>query len=293
MQGIAQPLRARATRLPSLRLRPGRKALVALVVALAVGLGYLGLRDASVLRVEEVTVTGLPAAQQARAQAALQRAAADMTTLHVREDRLRAALAPYASVEALHVDAQLPRTLAVEVVDRPAVAILRSAGRRVPVAADGRLLTEVRVTGALPIVSLDTIPTGSTLGDARAQASVRILAGAPLALRGRVRRARTGDRGLQVDLRDGPALIFGSDARVTAKWAAATRVLADAEAQGATYLDLRVPERTAAGGVGPVKSEEAEVPAPEEAFAPGAAPGATTGEGAAPAPETGTANPLP
>ena len=55
-----------------------------------------------------------------------------------------------------------------------------------------------------------------------------------------------------LDLRDGPDLIFGDARRAAAKWAAAARVLAEPSAAGATYLDLRVPERVAAGGLGPV-----------------------------------------
>ena len=45
---------------------------------------------------------------------------------------------------------------------------------------------------------------------------------------------------------DGPVLYFGDSHRLAAKWAAASRVLADASSRGATYLDLRLPERPAA-----------------------------------------------
>jgi cell division protein FtsQ len=40
-------------------------------------------------------------------------------------------------------------------------------------------------------------------------------------------------------------------------------VLADPSSSGATYLDLRVPERVAAGGLGPVEPES-EQPAPAD-----------------------------
>ena len=52
-----------------------------------------------------------------------------------------------------------------------------------------------------------------------------------------------------VELRDGPELIFGDATHVRAKWIAATRVLADPEAAGATYIDVRLPGRPAAGGL--------------------------------------------
>ena len=55
-----------------------------------------------------------------------------------------------------------------------------------------------------------------------------------------------------VDLEDGPQLIFGQGDEAGKKWAAAARVLAEISAQGATYLDLRVPGRVAAGGLAPI-----------------------------------------
>ena len=69
-----------------------------------------------------------------------------------------------------------------------------------------------------------------------------------------------GAKGLTADLRDGPPLVFGSADDAAVKWAAAARVLAEPSAAGATYLDLRVPGRVAAGGIGPVPQE----PPPED-----------------------------
>jgi cell division protein FtsQ len=53
--------------------------------------------------------------------------------------------------------------------------------------------------------------------------------------------------GLHVELRPGPRLDFGGAGRPRAKWVAAARVLSDPRAAGASYLDLRVPERPLAG----------------------------------------------
>jgi cell division protein FtsQ len=58
-----------------------------------------------------------------------------------------------------------------------------------------------------------------------------------------------GERGWTLPLRDGPTLYFGGFERLAAKWAAAATVLADRSSAGATYLDLRLPERPAAGGL--------------------------------------------
>ena len=43
-------------------------------------------------------------------------------------------------------------------------------------------------------------------------------------------------------------MIFGDGRRAHAKWIAATRILADPEAEAATYIDVRLPGRPAAGG---------------------------------------------
>jgi cell division protein FtsQ len=69
-------------------------------------------------------------------------------------------------------------------------------------------------------------------------------------------RVASGHEGLEVTLGNGPRLIFGGRNDARAKWAAAARVLAEPSAQGATYLDLRVRGRVAAGGVGPVDPTE-------------------------------------
>ena len=56
-----------------------------------------------------------------------------------------------------------------------------------------------------------------------------------------------GQRGLVAQLDKGPEVILGSRSRLGAKWAAATAVLADDGSQGATYVDVRQPERPVAG----------------------------------------------
>ena len=67
---------------------------------------------------------------------------------------------------------------------------------------------------------------------------------------------------MTLDLDDGPALLFGSAQDAAAKWRAAARVLAEPSAAGATYLDLRVPDVVAAGGVGAITPEPTATPDP-------------------------------
>jgi hypothetical protein len=77
-----------------------------------------------------------------------------------------------------------------------------------------------------------------------------VAGGAPAVLRSRIANVthRSND-GYVAELRDGPQLIFGPATRLRAKWAAAARVLADLEARGASYVDLRIPDRPAVGGL--------------------------------------------
>ena len=85
------------------------------------------------------------------------------------------------------------------------------------------------------------------------------------------------EEGIVVELRDGPELIFGDATRVRAKWIAAVRILADPEAAGASYIDVRLPGRPAAGGlpaetlapVAPAGSAELAAPQGTAPAAPG------------------------
>jgi len=92
--------------------------------------------------------------------------------------------------------------------------------------------------------------------DTRTLAALAIAASAPAPLRARMSQLAPGEHGLEVALRNGPRLLFGGAHDLRAKWAAAARVLSETSAQGATYLDLRVRGRVAAGGVGPVNPAE-------------------------------------
>jgi cell division protein FtsQ len=196
--------------------------------------------------------------------------------------------------------------------------VLASGSSRTAVAADGTVLTGLATPRGVPLIRLaGGVPRGRvTSGPDLAR--VRVAAGAPAALRARVESiGRERGRGLVALLRDGPKLLFGDGTRLAAKWAAAASVLADPAAAGAAYVDLRIPERPAAGGLpvetvaplAPAEAPAGAVPAPAAAAAPGA-PVATTpapapqapatqtpqGPGAAPAPATPDADaktPLP
>jgi cell division protein FtsQ len=246
-------LRALARRLP--RPRP-RLLLLVGVLAAVTTLGWLWLRDSSLVSVEQVTITGSTSNEEQDIRSALTRAARDMTTLHVREDQLRTAVEPYRSVAELEVDPTLPHKLSIRVIQHRPVATLLIDGSRVPASGDGLLLRGVRPGDGMPEVKVERAPGGPRIGDRKVLAALAVAGAAPEPLLKRSLRIWWGDRGMTLDLRDGPDLIFGSRDDAATKWAAAARVLADPAAVGATYLDLRVPERVAAGGLGEVSEEE-------------------------------------
>ena len=238
--------------LPALSLprrRPPARAVAACAgVLLLLGGGWLWLRDSGLVAVEQVSVTGLSGTEAPRVRAALEGAARDMTTLHVRPDQLKTAVEPYPSIMAVDAHADFPHRLRIVVHEHVAVAALAAGSDRVPVAADGTLLRGSSTSG-LPLVAVGAPPPGDTLSDKRPMRVVALLAAAPPQLRAKVARVYAGPRGLTAPLADGPVLYFGGADRLRAKWTAAARVLADRSAAGATYVDLRLPERPAAGGL--------------------------------------------
>ena len=75
------------------------------------------------------------------------------------------------------------------------------------------------------------------------------------------------EQGIVVALEDGPEIIFGDADLAAEKWTAAVRVLADGDAAGATYIDVRLPARPVAGGL-PAATIEPVAPAGDVIAAP-------------------------
>jgi cell division protein FtsQ len=173
-----------------------------------------------------------------------------MTSLHIDQERLERALEAYPVVRELSVSADFPHGLSIRVVEHVAAAMAVSDAGQVPVAGDGTILRGLPVEGKLPTVEVDGVLGGDRLRDADALRAAAVAGAAPGVLRGRIKEVtRRPEQGLVADLSDGPELIFGAATQLPAKWAAAARVLADPEARGASYIDLRIPSRPAAGGL--------------------------------------------
>ena len=248
-----------------------RVVLAALAAVAILGGCWLWLRDSSLVAVRQVRVTGEAGPDARQIRAALTLAARNMTTLDVRVGQLRTAVAPYPVVKDLRVSTQFPHGMRIRVIEGLPVGALVAGGHAIAVSGDGTVLHDIP-TGSLPSVPVALLPGGSQITDRNALDALALLADAPPRLTGRIEQVTTvAPHGLVVQLRSGPALYFGDDTDLDAKWSAATEVLADSSSAGATYIDVTDPSRPAAGA------------SPAAAVAAGLATGSTSG-----AAQTGT-----
>jgi cell division protein FtsQ len=236
--------RGRRLRLP--RVPPRVLIVVAVVVVLLAG-GWVWLRDSSLVAVRRVAVTGVSGPDASQIRSVLVASAKDMTTLDVQIGHLRTVVAPYPVVKDLQVSTQFPHGMRIRVIEQVPVAVVVAAGRHTAVSADGTLLPDAVASSSLPSIDMTVAPGGAHVtGLARGQ--VRLLAAAPYAWLAKIGRVFTDPmHGLVAQLRNGPALYFGAADQLSAKWQAASQVLADPGSDGAAYVDVSDPARPAAG----------------------------------------------
>jgi cell division protein FtsQ len=228
------------------RLRIALLAL-ALAVPLLAG-GWLWLRNSSFVSVEHVRISGVHGADAQAIEAALRSEAQQMSTLDVQQGKLRAAVASYAVVGALQVRTSFPHGISIYVVEQPPVAILSAGGVETAVAASGVALGAARASEALPtLTSSVQLTAGEHVRAPALLADLAVLGAAPARLAKDVERAYSGPKGLTLAMHGGLLVYFGDASRPHAKWISLTRVLADTNSAGASYVDVRSPERPAAG----------------------------------------------
>jgi cell division protein FtsQ len=224
--------------------------------------GWLWLRDSSLVSVRRVQVSGVHGPDARAIEAALAGAARHMTTLDVRPGALRAAVAPFRVVRDVRASPSFPHGLQIRVIEQLPVAALTVGAVRTAVAADGVVLGPALLSSSLPALSgTSESVTGQHLRSPNLLAAVTVLGAAPAPLTRVATRVFTGPKGLTVAMRNGLIAFFGDATRPRAKWLALARVLADPNAANASYVDVRLPERPAAG------------------FAAGTAPGGMTASG--------------
>jgi cell division protein FtsQ len=179
----------------------------------------------------------------------VEQVAQDMTTLHLKDDQLREAVAQFPTVATVAADTGFPHTLRVTVTERLPVAFIKVGPRRTAVSADGYLLLGASFDPKpLPRIEGVAAQSGRLSGDAAAQAA--ILGATPRPLRDRVTSSTwdEGQGGVVLSLDNGPALRFGDGSRARDKWMAAVAVLSSPEHGSPAYLDVSVPDRPVSGG---------------------------------------------
>jgi cell division protein FtsQ len=229
-----------------------RRLCIALAALALLGGGWLLLRNSPLVSVERVQITGVQGVDAGPIDAALRGAARQMSTLDVNVGALRAAVAPFRVVRGVSVATSFPHGLRIHVVEQLPVAALSVGGVRTAVAADGVVLGPDLLSSLhapLPAIALSGAPVqpGGHVEDATVRAELSVLGATPPVLLGWIGRVSTGREGLTVAMRGGVSIYFGDATRPHAKWLAAARVLADPSSAGATYVDVRAPERPAAG----------------------------------------------
>ena len=120
---------------------------------------------------------------------------------------------------------------------------------RTAVAANGVVLGGSAATSSsLPQVADDATPAvGERVRNPLVLDALAVLGAAPTPLDRLAARVYEGSHGLTVQMRNGLQVYFGDATRPHAKWLSLARVLADRSSQGAIYVDVRLPERPAAG----------------------------------------------
>jgi cell division protein FtsQ len=229
--------------------------LAALITLPLLAGGWLLLRNSSFVAVEHVRVSGVHGPEARAIKTALAGAASHMSTLDVHPAALRAAVASFPVVRSVRAIPSFPHSLRIEVVEQLPVAALSVGGTRTAVAADGVVLGPALLSNSLPAVAgYHDALVGARVQGPNVLEAVAVLGAAPTSLRRVLARVYNGPEGLTVAFRSGLLAYFGDAARPHAKWFSLARVLADPSSTGASYIDVRLPERSAAGfpsGSGP------------------------------------------
>jgi len=254
------------------RRRRLRIAVLAAVVAMPLlGGAWMLLRRSAFVSIQHVQIVGVHGPEAQAVQAALTQAAHGMSTLDVSVGALRAAVAPLRVVRDVRAVPRFPHGLRIEVSEQLPVAALTVPGARTAVAADGVALGPQLLSSSLPSVSGYSLPApGELVHGTGLLAALSVLGAAPAPLLRHVERVFTGAKGLTVAMRNGLLVYFGDATRPHAKWLSLARVLGDSSSAGASYVDVRLPARPAAGfpaGVTPPAQGEAASTGSDESLA--------------------------
>jgi cell division protein FtsQ len=223
-----------------------RRLIVALIVVVALAVAYVfWFRDSSFVQVREVTIRG--AESDASVASALTSAGQGMSTLHLDEDGLRAAVADDPNVASLTAEPDFPHALTIDVVVRQPAGYLADGGGAI-LAADGTVLSNGGDhPEGLPRIDAEATALGDR-AEGPALTVARVLGAAPTEFAGQIESGMVdSEHGPTVTLTGGLELRFGDPGQADRKWQAAAAVLASPDFTSARYIDLSVPSRPVAG----------------------------------------------
>lgn len=224
-------------------------ALAAIVLA---GAYWFWFRDSGLVAVSKVRVEGIPAGSPGGAALAraLEQAGRRMSTLHVQQRLLERAVASFPLVRSVSAEPGFPHNLSIRVIERAPAALIGSGSDATVVADDGTIMRSLSADGlGLPSLPLSKPPDRRRLSGTGLDQAL-VLGAAPKALQPFLDRSFYGKSGVDVELRGGIELRFGTSARAAEKWRAAAAVLADPSLSVLDYVDLTAPDRPAVGGAG-------------------------------------------
>jgi cell division protein FtsQ len=226
-----------------------RRAIAAAILVIALYAGYmLWFRNLSWFAINDVTISGATTSER-QIETAVEQAAGDMTSLHIKDGELRDAVARFPTVASVKADTSFPHTLHVTITERLPVAWVQADGEQTAVSADGYLLAGASFDRhGLP--RIDGAAAHGVRLDEDAAAQAAILGATPAPLRDRVASSSWDDEhgGVVVDLDGGPEIRFGDGSRAHDKWLAAVTVLSGNQRGSPSYLDVSVPDRPVSDG---------------------------------------------
>jgi cell division protein FtsQ len=219
------------------------------VVAALFALYTFWFRSSGFVRVKHVTVTGVSIRDGARLSAALTNAALGTSVLDVPIGKLETVASPYKSVRKIEASAQSFHDLKLRVVEyQPAAVAVGPDRRPVALTINGELLEGFPLDRPLPLFLVAEPVAGSKLSSPDGKSLLDVYRAAPAELAGRITQMRsTSKDGVVASVAGSGDIVFGDPSQSQQKWASAVRVLADPAASGALYVDVRLPDRPAAG----------------------------------------------
>ncbi|MGA7397411.1 MAG: cell division protein FtsQ/DivIB [Solirubrobacterales bacterium] len=240
-----------------------------MVAGVAVFAGYqYWLRDSPLVEIRNLTIEGVSSHTEEGGQItdAIDLAASEMTTLHLKPEVLDEELSRFPRVQSATIDGSFPGSATVTVALRSDGSVFDTGADELLIATDGTVLgTAGAGTETLPRIEAGDPPAGSMV-EGRTLTQALVLGAVPSELRSFTETSDFGEDGVEVTMSNGMVLLFGDASNSDQKWKAAASVIADPEVPATSYVDLSVPRRPAVRSLDDAVSDE-EV-APEEVVEP-------------------------